>query len=100
MEKQKLFIGNLNFETTEDEVNQLFSACGTVKSIRMRQKKGIAFVEMSSPEEAAAAIQKLDQSDFKGRALRISLELPKKKAKAVTRERRRENSKKLKKDDE
>jgi RNA recognition motif-containing protein len=39
MEKQKLFVGNLNFETTEDEVKQLFSEYGTVKEIRMRQKK-------------------------------------------------------------
>jgi RNA recognition motif-containing protein len=98
MEKQKLFVGNLNFETTEDEIKQLFSEYGTVKEIRMRQKKGIAFVEMSTAAEAQAAIQKLDQSDFKDRTLRISPELSKKRAKAITRERRRLNAKKLKKE--
>lgn len=85
MENQKLFVGNLNFETTEDDVNQLFSAYGTVQSIRFRQKKGFAFVEMSKPEEAAAALLNLNQSDFNNRPLRISLELPKKKAKKLTR---------------
>ncbi len=94
MEKQKLFVGNLNFETTKEDINELFSTYGTVKNIRIRPKKGTAFVEMSNQEEAAAAILHLDQSNFKDRPLRISLELPKKKAKAVTRERYRETSKK------
>lgn len=94
MEKQKLFVGNLNFETTEEEVIALFSSYGAVKNIRFRQKKGIAFVEMSKPEEATAALQNLDQTDFKDRTLRINQELPKKKARAMTRERRKENIKK------
>jgi RNA recognition motif-containing protein len=53
---------------------------------------------MSTAAEAQAAIQKLDQSDFKDRTLRISPELSKKRAKAITRERRRLNAKKLKKE--
>ncbi len=93
MENQKLFVGNLNFETTKEEINTLFSAFGTVKAISLRPKKGFAFVEMSKPEEAEAALLKLDQSSFKDRPLRISLEMPKKKAKAVTRERFKESSK-------
>ncbi|MBU2513220.1 RNA-binding protein [bacterium] len=96
MEKQKLFIGNLNFETTEDDIKALFSAYGTIQNIRMRPKKGFAFVEMSSPEEAAAAIQNLDQSEFKNRPLRVSLELTKKQAKAVTRQRFKDSPKKSK----
>ena len=94
MERQKLFVGNLNFETTEEEVQQLFSAYGTVTNIRIRQKKGTAFVEMSKPEEAAAAMSQLDQQDFKNRPLRISLELSKKRAKTVTRRRYETMSKK------
>ncbi len=94
MEKQKLFVGNLNFETTEDEVTDLFSKYGTVKSIRLSQKKGTAFIEMSTPEEAAAVINHLDKSDFKDRPLRISLELSKKKARAMTRANRKDNPKK------
>jgi len=94
LENQKLFVGNLNFETTEDDVNQLFATYGTVQSIRFRQKKGFAFVEMSKPEEAAAALLNLNQSDFNNRPLRISLELPKKKAKKLTRGRFKNDSKK------
>ncbi|MBT4264777.1 MAG: RNA-binding protein [Deltaproteobacteria bacterium] len=96
MERQKLFVGNLNFETTEDEVKALFSKCGTVKAIRIRQKKGTAFVEMSTPEEAAAAIKQLDQHEFKDRPLRVNLEVSKKKAKAATRDRYKESAKKKK----
>jgi len=94
MEKQKLFVGNINFETTEEEIISLFSTFGTVKSLRFRQKKGTAFVEMSKPEEAEVVMQNLDQSEYKNRILRISLELPKKKARAMTRQRRKDNSKK------
>ncbi len=96
MEKQKLFVGNLNFETTEEELKALFSAHGTVKSIRLRQKKGTAFVEMSTLEEAAAATQHLNQSNFKDRPLRIDLELPKKRARTLTKERFKDNPKKKK----
>jgi RNA recognition motif-containing protein len=95
MKNQNLFVGNFNFETMEEDVKALFSTYGTVNSIRFRPKRGIAFVEMSTPEEATTALQKLDQTEFKDRILRISFELFKKKAKAVTRERRRVMSKKL-----
>ena len=94
LEKQKLFVGNLNFETTEEDINHLFSTYGTVKSIRIRPKKGTAFVEMSTPEEAGAAMAQLDQSEFKDRPLRISLELSKKKARTITRDRFKNSSKK------
>ncbi len=96
MEKQKLFVGNLNFETTEDEVKALFSKHGTVKAIRIKQKKGTAFVEMSTPEEAADAIKQLDQSELKGRTLRVNLEVSKKQAKAYTRDRFKESTTKKK----
>jgi RNA recognition motif-containing protein len=98
MKNQILFVGNLDYETTEEDINGLFSNYGKVNSIRIRPKKGVAFVEMSTSEEAANAMEKLNQADFKDRQLRISFELPKKKAKAVTRERRREMSKKLSKE--
>jgi len=97
MEKQKLFVGNLNFETTEDELKVLFSAHGTVKSIRLQQKKGVAFVEMSTREEAATALQHLNESNFKDRPLRIDLELPKNRARTLTKERFKDSPKKNKK---
>lgn len=90
MENPKLFIGNLNFETTKEDINDLFAPFGTILRIRLRPKKGFAFVEMSTPEEAATAIKTLDQQEFKGRLLRITPELTKKQAKAVTRQRFRE----------
>ncbi|MFH2130904.1 MAG: RNA-binding protein [bacterium] len=94
MEKQKLFVGNLKFETTAEEVKELFSNYGTVVNIRIRPKKGNAFVEMSTPEESAAAISHLDQSTFKERLLRVSQELPRKKARAITRDRFKDDTQK------
>ena len=94
MENKTLFVGNLNFEITEEEVNELFSAHGTVRSIRIRPKKGTALVEMSTAAEAVKALEKLNQTDFKDRPLRISLEISKKKAKIVTRQRYEKMSKK------
>lgn len=94
MENQKLFIGNLKFETEKEEIVALVSEYGAVSSISLRPNKGFAFVEMSKSEEAMAVITNLDQSTFKERPLRISLALPKKKAKTVTRERYKQLSKK------
>lgn len=97
MEKHKLFVGNLNFDATESDIKDLFSHHGTVVSVRVQRKKGCAFVEMSDETAAAAVISKLNKSEFKGRELRISLELPPKRAKSLTRTRYREQSKKISK---
>jgi RNA recognition motif-containing protein len=84
MENKNVFIGNLDFAVTEEEVKTLLSDYGTVVHIKMRKKKGCAFIEMSNAEEAALAIEKLNGTAFKDREVRISLEIKKSKAKALS----------------
>ncbi len=74
----KLYVGNLLYEATEDDLKDLFGQAGTVVSatiIRFRdsgRSKGFGFVEMSSEEEAKKAIDTFNGQDFKGRRLVVS----------------------------
>jgi RNA recognition motif-containing protein len=74
----KLYVGNLSFGTTEGDLRNLFSSCGTVTSCTLIMDKftgksrGFAFVEMSSPAEAAKAIADLAGKDCDGRALTVN----------------------------
>jgi RNA recognition motif-containing protein len=75
---RKLYVGNLSFTATEDELRDYFSQAGTPDSVaiikdRMTGKsRGFGFVEMSNDGEATQAIEKLDGKDFKGRPLKIN----------------------------
>ncbi|MBN1547949.1 MAG: RNA-binding protein, partial [Syntrophaceae bacterium] len=82
MEYATIFVGNLVFDAVEEDLKVLFSEYGTVASIKLRRKKGYALVEMANPEEARSVIRQLNQHDFKGRPMRLNIELPPKKAKA------------------
>jgi RNA recognition motif-containing protein len=84
MENKKVFIGNLDFAVTDEELKTLFSDYGTVVNIKMHKKKGCAFIEMSDEAEAALAIEKLNGAMFKDREVRISLEMKANKAKALS----------------
>jgi RNA recognition motif-containing protein len=74
----KLFIGSLAWATTDDRLKEFFSEAGTVVSatvIRDREtnrSKGFGFVEMSSDEEAKAAVAKLDGKDLDGRPIVVN----------------------------
>lgn len=74
----KLYVGNLPFSTTEDSLRSTFSQCGTVSSAKLitdrdtGRSKGFAFVEMSTDDEAQAAISKFDGKEFDGRAMRVN----------------------------
>jgi RNA recognition motif-containing protein len=75
---RKLYVGNLGFDVTNADLEQLFSqigACDSVAVITDRatgQSRGFGFVEMSSAGDAQKAIQQLDGQEFKGRALKVS----------------------------
>ena len=75
---KKLYIGNLSFSVDDQSLADLFAQFGTVESARIitdresGRSKGFAFVEMSSDTEASAAIEKLNGSEFSGRALNVS----------------------------
>jgi cold-inducible RNA-binding protein len=75
---KKLYVGNLAFQTTSQDLQQLFGQAGTVESASViedrdtGQSKGFAFVEMSTEEEAAAAIEQFNGKEVAGRALKVN----------------------------
>lgn len=79
---KKLFIGNLPADTSEQELEDLFSEFGKVRGSKLvtdvfsGQCKGFGFIEMEG-HEARAAIAGLDGKDFKGKSLRVNFETPK-----------------------
>ena len=74
----KLYVGNLSFRTTSEELRDAFAAVGTVESASVIEdrdtgrSRGFAFVEMATPEEAAAAIEQFNGKDFGGRNLTVN----------------------------
>jgi RNA recognition motif-containing protein len=74
---KKLYVGNLPYSATEDELRELFAQHGTVHSVSVisdretGQPRGFAFVEMDD-EGGTAAIAALEQSEFGGRRLRVN----------------------------
>ena len=74
----KLYIGNLPFDITEEDLRTMLSAHGPVNEIAVVMDKvtgkprGFAFVTMNTPEAATAAIQALNGKDYKGRALTVN----------------------------
>jgi RNA recognition motif-containing protein len=73
----KIYVGNLNYSTTEDELRDAFSAFGTVTSVNIikdrftDQSKGFAFVEMGDGEEAKKAIEGMNQQEIGGRTIKV-----------------------------
>ena len=74
---KKLYVGNLNYEVTEDELSQLFSQCGQVSGARIvkdkysGRSKGFGFVEMPNDDEATHAIDRMKGYDLKGRPITV-----------------------------
>lgn len=79
----RLFVGNLPFSATEDEIKAVFEKQGTVKDCHIvmdfttNRSKGFCFVEMSTQEEANSAVEQLNGVDFNGRPLNVSEARPK-----------------------
>ena len=75
---KKLYVGNLSYNTTEDTLRSLFVGFGTVASAKIifdretGNSKGFGFIEMSSEEEASAAIAGTNGREFEGRQLRVN----------------------------
>ncbi len=74
----KLYVGNLAFQTTSEELQELFAQAGTVQSASVVEdrdtgrSRGFGFVEMSSNEEAAAAIDQFNGKEVNGRTLKVN----------------------------
>lgn len=75
---KKIYVGNINFATTESSLNNLFSQYGEVVSANIvmdrvtGRSKGFGFVEMAEDSAAQAAIEALDGKEFEGRQLRVN----------------------------
>ena len=82
MSNNKLFVGNLSFNTTENDLQDTFAAHGTVVEANLMmdratgRPRGFGFITMSTPEEAQAAINALNGKDIDGRALTVNVAKP------------------------
>ena len=75
---KKIYVGNLPFSTTDAELRRLFEQHGTVDTVNVitdretGRPRGFAFVEMSDPQSASAAIEVLNGRELDGRPLRVN----------------------------
>ncbi len=80
---QKLYVGNLPYETGETELQELFARAGTVQTVQVMRDaatgraRGFAFVEMQSADEAQKAITELNEHQLGGRSLSVNFARPK-----------------------
>ncbi|HDQ40889.1 MAG TPA: RNA-binding protein [Desulfonatronum sp.] len=80
--ENKLYVGNLSYSTTEDDLRNLFAQAGSVQSVALikdrdsGRSKGFAFVEMSSDDEAQKAIEQFHGQEYQGRPLTVNVARP------------------------
>lgn len=80
--QSKLYVGNLSYSTTADDLRQLFGQAGTIKEVILvtdretRRSKGFGFVEMSTQAEAEKAIQLFNDYDMQGRRMMVNIARP------------------------
>ncbi|NEQ96856.1 MAG: RNA-binding protein [Cyanothece sp. SIO2G6] len=77
-----IYVGNLSYGATQDDINQVFTEYGTVKRIQIPtdretgRPRGFAFVEMATDDEEAAAIEALDGAEWMGRDIKVNKARP------------------------
>jgi RNA recognition motif-containing protein len=77
-----IYVGNLSYEVTEDELSQVFAEYGTVNRVQLPtdretgRRRGFAFVEMGTEAEESAAIEALDGAEWMGRDLKVNKAKP------------------------
>jgi RNA recognition motif-containing protein len=82
MSQARLFVGNLSFQTGENDLQDYFAQAGAVTSINLMldkmtgRSRGFAFVEYSSAEEAQKAIEQFHDKDFQGRRITVNVARP------------------------
>ncbi len=83
MNQSRLFVGNLSYQTMENDLQDYFSQAGVVTSVNLMMDKftgksrGFAFVELSTSEEATKAVEMFHSKEFQGRALTVNIARPK-----------------------
>jgi len=79
----KMYVGNLSFETTENDLQDLFEQHGTVNEVQLMmdrftgKSRGFAFVEFATSEEANKAVEQFHNKEFQGRQLTVNVAKPK-----------------------
>jgi cold-inducible RNA-binding protein len=82
MSQSRLFVGNLSYQTMENDLQDYFSQAGVVSSVNLMMDKftgksrGFAFIEFSSPNDANKAVEMFHNKDFQGRALTVNIARP------------------------
>ena len=82
MSESRLFVGNLAYQTMENDLQEYFSQAGVVSSVNLMldkftgKSRGFAFVEFSSPAEANKAVEMFHNKEFQGRALTVNIARP------------------------
>ena len=76
MEGSKLYVGNLNYSVTSEELEILFADYGMVKEVKIIERRGFGFVEMSDIAEAEKAIEALNGSVLMGRMIKVDKARP------------------------
>jgi cold-inducible RNA-binding protein len=82
MNPTRLFVGNLSYQTMENDLQDYFSQAGIVTSVNLMMDKmtgksrGFAFVEFANQDEANKAIEQFHNKDFQGRALTVNIARP------------------------
>lgn len=83
MNQSRIFVGNLSYETMENDLQEYFSQAGVVTSVNLMldkftgKSRGFAFVEMSSVDEASKAVEMFHGKELQGRALTVNIARPK-----------------------
>ena len=82
MNQNRLFVGNLSYQTMENDLQDYFSQAGVVTSVNLMldkvtgKSRGFAFVEFATPEEANKAVEQFHNKEFQGRALTVNMARP------------------------
>ena len=82
MNQNRLFVGNLSYQTMENDLQDYFSQAGVVTSVNLMldkmtgKSRGFAFVEFASPEEANKAVEEFHNKEFQGRTLTVNVARP------------------------
>jgi RNA recognition motif-containing protein len=83
MNQSRLFVGNLSFQTMENDLQEYFSQAGVVTSVNLMldkftgKSRGFAFVELASSEDANKAVEMFHSKEFQGRNLTVNIARPK-----------------------
>ena len=82
MNQNRLFVGNLSYQTMENDLQDYFSQAGAVTTVNLMldkvtgKSRGFAFIEFATPEEANKAVEQFHNKEFQGRALTVNVARP------------------------